>query len=130
MKRNLSFLLLMLILRFAGLSAQPVVIDEVVAVIGDKRILYSEIEENLIQLKVQGEKIGATTRCEILEQLMIHKLLINQAEIDSILVTDRQVEIEMEQRMSYFVNQMGSEGKNAFNLIRLFLTCSGLSSTC
>jgi peptidyl-prolyl cis-trans isomerase SurA len=42
---------------------------------------------------------------------MVQKLMINQAEIDSLLVTDNQVEMEMEQRMRYFINQIGSEQK-------------------
>lgn len=89
---------------------QPLIVDEVVAVIGDKKVLYSEVEEMLIQIKQQTpEAFNNNTRCEVLEELMIQQLLVNQAEIDSVLVSDGQVDMELDQRMNYFVNQIGSE---------------------
>lgn len=104
-------IILGLLVYVSGLFAQHIVVDEVVAVIGDKKVLYSDIEETFMQLRAQGESTNEYTRCEILEELMIQKLMINQAEIDSILVTESQVETELEQRMRYFINQIGSEQK-------------------
>lgn len=111
MNNKLMIIILVLLVYVSGLFAQRIVVDEVVAVIGDKKVLYSDIEEMFQQLRAQGEKTNENTRCEILEELMIQKLMINQAEIDSILVTEPQVEMEMEQRMRYFINQIGSEQK-------------------
>lgn len=111
MKNQITMILLCLLVCFAGCFAQPVVVDEVIAVIGDRKVLYSDVEETLLQLKMQGEPVNENSRCEILEELMIQQLMIHQAEIDSILVTESQVEFEMEQRMRYFVNQFGSEQK-------------------
>ncbi len=87
------------------------VIDEVVAVVGDKRILYSDIEQNYLQQKAQGEKVDENSRCAILENMLIQKLLLNQAEIDSLEVTDSQVEQELDSRMKYFINAIGSQEK-------------------
>ncbi|MBN2482386.1 MAG: peptidylprolyl isomerase [Bacteroidales bacterium] len=111
MKYKTTVILISLMFHAAGLLAQRIIVDEVVAVIGDKKVLYSDVEQMFLQLKAQGETTNENTRCEILEDLMIQKLMINQAQIDSILVTDSQVEVEMEQRMRYFVNQFGSEQK-------------------
>lgn len=87
------------------------IIDEIVAVVGDKRILYSDVEQNYQQLLAQGEKVDENSKCSILENLLIQKLLLNQSEIDSIEVTDSQIEGELDNRMQYFINAMGSEEK-------------------
>jgi peptidyl-prolyl cis-trans isomerase SurA len=94
-----------------NVSGQPKIIDEVVAVVGDKRILYSDVEQNYLQLKAQGEKTDDVSRCDLFENLLILKLLLNQSEIDSIEVTSSQVEGELDSRLQYFINAMGSEEK-------------------
>jgi peptidyl-prolyl cis-trans isomerase SurA len=92
-------------------NGQVRMIDQVIAVVGDKRILYSDVEEQYYQLLAQGEKTNADTRCQIFEQLLVQKLLINQAAIDSIEITESQVDGELDSRMRYYVNMMGSEQK-------------------
>ena len=92
-------------------SAQEKIIDEVVAVLGDKKILYSDVQKNLLQMQEAGEKIDSKTPCLLLEQLLIQKLLLNQAEVDSIEITENQVENELQQRMQYFINMWGSQEK-------------------
>jgi len=94
-----------------SLTAQVKVIDEVVAVVGDKRILYSDIEQNFLQQISQGEKLDESAKCFILEDMLVQKLLLNQAEIDSLEVTDSQVEQELDSRMKYFINSIGSQEK-------------------
>lgn len=90
---------------------QPKMVDEVVAVVGDKAILLSDIEDQYRQLIAQGMPATKNMKCLILEELLTQKLLINQAEIDSVEVTEPQVELQLEQRIRYFVNQIGSEEK-------------------
>ena len=93
------------------ISAQRKIIDEVVAVVGDKRILYSDIEQNYLQQKAQGEKVDENSKCAILENMLVQKLLLNQSEIDSLEVTDSQVDQELDSRMKYFINAIGSQEK-------------------
>ncbi len=88
--------------------SQPYIADKIVAVVGKSTILYSDIEEQYLQYKAQKQTVD---RCEILEELLAQKLLVTYAEIDSIEVTDGEVELELEQRMTYFINQIGSEEK-------------------
>jgi peptidyl-prolyl cis-trans isomerase SurA len=102
---------LTLVCCFNNLMGQAGIIDEIVAVVGDKKILYSNIEQNYMQLKEQGERVDENTRCAILEQMLAQKLLLNQSEVDSIEVTDSEVEGELDSRMSYFVNTFGSQEK-------------------
>lgn len=111
MTRIFSPLFFVLIWCFQSLSAQTRIIDEVVAVVGDKRVLYSDIEQSILQLKAQGEKVDERSKCIILEQLLVQKLLLNQSEVDSIEITDSQVEGELDSRMQYFINSIGSEQK-------------------
>ena len=88
-----------------------VLIDQVVAVVGSNVILYSEIENEFLQSQLQGNTKGSSTKCSILEELMFQKLLLTQAEIDSVKVTDKQVDSELERRLRYFINQVGSKEK-------------------
>jgi peptidyl-prolyl cis-trans isomerase SurA len=92
-------------------SGQARVIDEVVAVVGDKRILYSDIEQNYLQMKSEGGPIDENSRCSVLEQLLVQKLLLNQSEVDSLEVTESQIDSELDNRMQYFINAIGSEEK-------------------
>lgn len=92
------------------INAQPYIVDAIVGVVGKNQVLYSEIEDQYMQLQAQGVK-PLPSRCEILEELLSQKLLVNQAEIDSIEVSPAEVELELEQRINYFINQIGSEEK-------------------
>ena len=88
-------------------------IDKVVAVVGKNIILQSDIENQYIQYRVQGLAAGTgkEIRSRILEDLLLQKLMLNQAEMDSITVTDDQVEADMEQRIRYFIARIGSQEK-------------------
>ena len=90
---------------------EPQVIDRVVAVVGQNVILQSDIEAQYIQMRLQGGIKGSASsiRCEILEDLMFQKLMLNQAEMDSITVTDEQVNSEVDRLVRYFISQLGSQ---------------------
>ena len=89
------------------------VIDKIVAVVGKNIIMQSDIEEQYMQYRLQGGLKGSASsiRCEILEDQLFRKLMLNQAELDSIEVTDAQVESEMEYRIRYYLSQLGSQEK-------------------
>lgn len=92
-------------------AQEPQVIDRVVAVVGQNIILQSDIEAKYMQYRLQGGIKGSASsiRCEILEDLMFEKLMLNQAEMDSITVTDEQVDAEVDQLVRYFISQLGSQ---------------------
>lgn len=87
------------------------IIDRVVAVVGQNIILQSDIEEQYKQYRLHGGIKGSarSIRCKILEDMLFQKLLLNQAELDSIEVTPEQIENEMNQTIKYYVAQLGSE---------------------
>lgn len=94
-------------------TAQEVdnVIDEVIWVVGDEAILRSEVEEQRKQMLYQGQKIDGDPYAVIPEQMAIQKLFLNQAIIDSIEVSDDQIEQRVDAQMSMFVAQIGSKEK-------------------
>ena len=114
MKRNwiiIAFMLLML--PMMAQNRQPQVVDKVVAVVGKNIILQSDIENQYIQYRLQGmaEGTGKEVRARILEDLLLQKLMLNQAEMDSLTVTDEQVEAELNRRIQHIVSRFGSQEK-------------------
>lgn len=93
------------------LCAQERVIDEVAAVVGKQIILQSDVESQYMQYISMGNKPDAEVKCTILEQMLLTKLMINQAAIDSVTVSDNQVEGELDRRIKYLAAQIGSEQK-------------------
>jgi peptidyl-prolyl cis-trans isomerase SurA len=99
-----------LILTPAILNAQDKVIDQVLAVVGSNPILKSDIETQVIQNQAQGINLQGDVKCAILEQLLEQKLLLAEAELDTlIVVTDNQINQQMDRRMNYFIENIGSE---------------------
>ncbi|MGD9977221.1 MAG: peptidylprolyl isomerase [Bacteroidales bacterium] len=93
---------------FGHLKSQEI-IDQVVAVVGGERVLQSDIEQEIMRMKMQGVITRDNDKCSVLEQLLMQKLLLAQSKIDSLTVNDASVEMEIDRRLKYFVNQIGSE---------------------
>lgn len=108
MNRKFAYILLGLLLS-VNVAAQPMVIDRVVAVVGDFNVLQSDIEQQYIQMKMSGMYMEADVRCQIFNQLTEQKLLMAQSKIDSVVVGMDMVELQMESRLDYFISQFGSE---------------------
>lgn len=89
------------------------VIDKVVAVVGKNIILQSDVENQYMQYRMQGniEGSGSAMRCAILEELLFQKLMLNQAEMDSLTVSDGEVDAEMSRRISDLLGRAGSQEK-------------------
>ena len=87
------------------------IIDEIIWVVGDEAILRSEVENERKRMLYQGEKIDGDPYGVIPEQMAIQKLFLNQAIIDSIEVSDDQVEAQVDAQMNMFIAQIGSKEK-------------------
>ena len=94
-------------------DTEGTMIDEVVAVVGQHYVLHSDVENQYIQLRMQGGIDGSepTVKCRIMENLLFEKLMLHQADIDSVEVTQEQVNTELDRRMRYFISQFGSQEK-------------------
>lgn len=87
------------------------VVDKIIAKIDNQIILLSDLENAYIQVMASGQNYGKDVRCEIMRQLLIDKVLLAQAEIDSIFPGEANVELELEQRMQYFIMEAGGDPK-------------------
>ena len=94
-----------------GIHAQGKVIDRVIAVVGTNPILQSELEAQYQQKVAAQELMDENSRCKIVEELLYQKLLLAQAQKDSVDVSDAQVDQELDKRIHYYIQQMGSEEK-------------------
>jgi len=88
-----------------------IVVDKIVAQIGNQIILMSDVESQKQQATQSGLDPLKVNSCEILEQLMANELLLDQALLDSISVSDEQVDAEMENRLRLLEEKFGSREK-------------------
>ena len=110
LKRTL--LLPVLVFIVAGAYAQPqkVVADKIAGIVGDKIILKSELSTAIQDMQRNGGAGAAVPdECTILDQMLIQKALVLQAEKDSLPVTDDEVDGELDLRVREFVRMYGSE---------------------
>ena len=98
---------------FSSVAAlgQNNVIDEVVWVVGDEAILKSDVESERLNAQYEGRKFDGDPYCIIPEQLAVQKLFLHQAELDSVEVTEQEVLTELEWRINYIIDQIGSKEK-------------------
>lgn len=89
--------------------AQKAVIDKVAAMVGGEVILLSEVEEQFALLKAQRPNAPDNARCEIMDALLSTKLLINQAKLDSVEVTDAEVEDQLNARIDRILSYMNGD---------------------
>lgn len=90
--------------------AQDKIVDQIVAIVGSNIILKSEVERMHIDQQAQGITSEGDMKCEILENFLIDKLLIAEAELDTLIeVTDNQVNQQMDAQLQSYVAHFGSE---------------------
>lgn len=89
-------------------QAQQQVLDKVIGVVAKYPVLLSDLQNALIEREEQGLTLN---KCEAFEMLVFQKLLLAQADRDSVVVDDKEVEHELSRRMAYFIQKFGSEQK-------------------
>lgn len=86
-------------------------VDGLVAVVGDKIILKSDVESEYANWLAQGNDADPDMKCIIIDQLLTNKLMLRQAELDSLTVGDEEIDGQIERRMRYFISMIGSREK-------------------
>lgn len=109
LKSLLSGFLTCAVLFAVAQPQQKVLADKIVAVVGDKIILKSDIDNSLSDMIRQGVELPPDAKCLTLEQMMGIKALVLQAEKDSLPISDEEVETDIENRIRYFINAYGSK---------------------
>ncbi|MEJ5963971.1 peptidylprolyl isomerase [Pedobacter immunditicola] len=96
---------------FLNVQAQKKNIDKVVAVLGNNVILLSELNQQYAQYLNSGNTNNESVKCYILQQMLVQKLLKQQAEIDSVMVDDPQVDEEVDRRMRSSIQRAGGQDR-------------------
>ena len=115
-----ALLTLLLLLVFAPLThaqlgiSRPkgqVLLDGIVVKVDNQIVLQSDVENIYAQelARAEGKPMPPDMKCKILQSLVLNKLMLARAEVDSVTVTDQRVNSEVDRRMAYFVQQIGSE---------------------
>src|SRR5690606_32063776 len=115
-RRSRSFrteLLMCFCLALTSVAAQPksLLIDQVVAVVGNQPILHSDLVARAEQLRQNGQRVTPDAVCNQLEDLLYEKLLLEQARLDSVFVDEAQVDGELDRRIRYFASQLGGDAE-------------------
>ena len=86
-------------------------VDGIIATIGDYNVLDSDIDKALLEISSQGGSTKDISRCQILGKLMEDKLYAHHAIQDSIIVKDADIKENMEQKIDYYLENLGSMDK-------------------
>ncbi len=102
-----------LLLSFVCAKAQnkEKIIDRVIAVVGANPLLQSELESQYQQMVASPEGVNENTKCKLMEELLYQKLLLAQAQKDSLNVSEGQIDQELDRRLHYYIQQFGSEDR-------------------
>lgn len=103
----LALLSLSVLTSFA--QEKKIVADKILGIVGDRIILYSDIQNSIADIARQGGNVPENAQCSIMEQALVSKVLMLQAEKDSLVVTPEEVEAELDQRVRYFIQQYGTQ---------------------
>lgn len=109
--KNKTLFIIVAILMSVFVLAKDNVIDGVIWIVGEDAILRSEVEEERLRAQYEGQQIAGDPYCVIPEQLAIQKLFLHQAELDSIEVSESTVQHQVDMRLNFYLNQIGSKEK-------------------
>ncbi len=91
--------------------AQNNIAEEVAWTIGDDPIYKSEIEQTYRDMQQDHEAINGDPYCVIPEMMAIQRLYLHQADIDTVVVQDSQVQMQVDQQINFLINNLGSREK-------------------
>jgi len=111
-RRGSGLFLIVTVFLFSGISEvkSQVLVESVAAIAGNEVIYLSDIENMVLELRSSGNRAPIDElRCNVLRELLVSKLFLDQARIDSIEVTDDMVENELNARVNDAIRRSGSE---------------------
>ena len=110
MKKVLTISFILLISK-AFAQPQKIVADKIIAQVGNKIILRSDILNAISDYKRQGQEanLPPNPECSFLEGQLIQKALVLQAERDSLIVSEDEVEAALDNQIRGFIREYGSQ---------------------
>lgn len=112
MKRKLKFCLTLICFFLPGvfIANSQALVESVAAIVGNEVIYLSDLENNITDMRRNGNKTPVDQlTCSILQEMLVSKLFMDQARIDSINVSDDAVEGDLNMRMNDAIRTAGSE---------------------
>ncbi len=123
MKKSLFILFILTITHTLFAQTKKVIADKIIATVGDKIILKSDIDNSIHDMQRQGMQIPPNAGCLLLQQALAMKALVLQAEVDSLPVSDEEINAEIDNKIRYFISVYGTKevleqiaGKSVFQL--------------
>ena len=110
-KNLMTAFCLAVLLCMPALAQQKMVVDKIIGKVDNYMILQSDLENMFIQAKEDNPKLTSTDKCRIFESLVINKVMVAKAEIDSVIVEDRLVEDQLDRRMKAMIQRFGTEDR-------------------
>lgn len=93
------------------MAQDTIVLDKIIAKVGSEVIFHSDVEEQMAMSRGRRQNPGFEEQCLILESLMAQSMLVHYAKIDSIAVTDAEVDGEIDARMNQILAYMNNDRK-------------------
>jgi peptidyl-prolyl cis-trans isomerase SurA len=109
--KKILFLLFAYCFAFGTSKAQDMTVDKILVRVNNEIILKSDLEKAYQQVLEQEKNLPPNVRCYLLQQLIVNKVMVAKAEIDSVMVDNIRVDMELDRRMDYFIQQFGSVEK-------------------
>lgn len=114
MKQRITHITLAILFALTTCQLQgqdTIVLDKIVAKIGGEVIFHSDVEEQMAMMRERKGNPGKTEQCLILESLMAQAMLVHYAKIDSVEVTEDEVDAEIDARMDQILTYMNNDRK-------------------
>jgi len=110
-KRNFKFCLTLILLFLPGVYLKSqVIVESVAAIVGNEVVYLSDLENTVVEIRRSGNRMPADQlTCNVFQEMLVSKLFMDQARIDSIFVADDAVEGDLNMRMNDAIRTAGSE---------------------
>jgi peptidyl-prolyl cis-trans isomerase SurA len=107
---KIKYIAVVLVCWLGSLPVNAQIVDKIDGIVDKNIILRSEIESQVLLISGQGEA-PKDLHCDVFDQMLLGKLLVAQAEIDSVTVSDEEVEGELNRKIDYYISMIGSQEK-------------------
>jgi len=104
---SIGLIMLFFVQSVKAQTTEMTVIDKIIAKVDNYIVLKSELERSFLQLQSSGDY--NTTKCQVLEGLVLNKLMVAKAEIDSVVVEEEMVDRQLDMRMQGVIAQAGGD---------------------
>jgi len=115
MKFVLRFVFCLCLISISAQAHSQILLDKIIATVGSEDVLKSDVDAQINYIKEQNPDLPEDVHCIILDQLMSNALLVHRAKVDSVLVSDVEVEGQLDLRIDRILTMMGNDMEQFLN---------------